>query len=271
MAVERDLFWTRYVASDSVLHGLDARTKVFGGVLLLGWLVVFSGWGSFVLLAGVLAVLLRASGLPLGCIAGNLRALTALWLLCVAVSVLLPGGGEPLWRSPSWAGVMWGVERGLFLCFRLGLLVAVGLLFSLTTAPAELLDAVEWQLRGVPALSRASGRVALVIVLAWGFIPVLVDEARRLRQAQRARGGHWREGWVGEIMAWRSTFVPLLIGTLRSSGGFALAMEARGFGGGGRRSFYCEFRLGRRDAVAMLLCLAATVGGGFLWAWERTL
>lgn len=271
MSLVRDFRLGRYVEADSFLHGIDSRTKILAGTLLLGWVFLFPGWASFGLLAAVLLASIRASSLPLSWVLGNLRALTALWVVCFLANLVLSGGGEPLWRDPSWVGIARGSEQGLFLCLRLGLVVGIGSIVSLTTCPTDLADSVEWGLRKLPGSGRGASRAALILVLAWTFVPVLVEEARRLRQAQRARGGCPRGGWLGEALAWRSTWVPLMIGALHSSEGLALAMEARGFGGTGRRSFYREFRLRRSDLAVTLLCVGALVGGGFLWAWEETL
>ncbi|MCK4548389.1 MAG: energy-coupling factor transporter transmembrane protein EcfT [Candidatus Eisenbacteria sp.] len=259
------------VEADSLLHAIDPRAKILVGALFLVWIFLFPGWGSFALLAVLLAACTWVSGVPPGRVTGNLRALSALWLVCFLVNLVFAGGGEPIWCSPSREALLRGVESGLFFCVRLGLIVSVGSLVSLTTCPTALGDAVDQGLRRVPGIGQASGRLALILVLAWTFVPVLLDEARRLAQAQRARGGGWRTGWIGCVLDWRSVFVPLLIGTLRCSEALALAMEARGFGGAGRRSYYRELRIVRRDIAVVLVCVAAAVGGGFLWKWERGL
>ena len=256
--------------ADSVLHELDPRAKILAGALLLGWVFLLPGWGSFGLLLVFLAVSLRASGLSSRWVLGNFRALTGLWLICFLANLVF-SGGEPLWRAVSWDRVFLGSRRGLFLCVRVGLIVGIGSLVSLTTCPTAFADAMDSGLRRLPGFESAARRIGLILVLAWSLVPVLVDEAERLKQAQRARGGCWRGGVLGEVLALRSTFVPLLIGALPSSEALALAMEARGYGGDGPRSFYRVLRWGRGDTAVVLLCLAAVVGGGVLWIWERSL
>jgi len=256
--------------ADSVLHKLDPRAKILAGVLLLSWAFLFPGWGSFALLLVLLAVATQASGLPSRWVLRNFRALSGLWLICFLANLVF-SGGEPLWRAVSWEAVLLGSRSGLFLCVRIGLVVWIGSLISLTTCPTAFADALDSGFQRIPGVGSAIRRVGFILVLAWSFVPVLVDEAERLKLAQRARGGCRREGWIGELVALRSTFVPLLIGALRSSEALAMAMEARGYGGDGPRSFYRVPHWDRGDTAVVLLCLVAVVGGGFLWLWEMSL
>ncbi len=256
--------------ADSVLHTLDPRAKILAGALLMGWVFFFPGWGSFTLLLVLLAVAVRASGLPSRWVLSNFRALSGLWLICFLANLVF-SGGEPLWRDVSWGGILLGSRRGLFLCVRVGLIVGIGSLISLTTCPSAFADATDVELGRLPVLGPILRRAAFILVLAWSFVPILVDEAGRLRQAQRARGGCRRGGTAGRLQDLRSMFVPLLIGALRSSDSVALAMEARGYGGDGPRSFYRELGWGKSETAVTLLCLAGAVVGGALWVWEKSL
>jgi biotin transport system permease protein len=66
-------------------------------------------------------------------------------------------------------------------------------------------------------------RVGLAITMALRFIPVLVERADRIRQAQAARGGSPRG-----VRVLRTTVAPLLVQVLQMAHDVSEALDARG-------------------------------------------
>ena len=84
--------------------------------------------------------------------------------------------------------------------------------------------------RVIPALS-------LVLSMALRFIPILLEEANRIINAQSARGADFEEGRLWQRMrAMVSILVPLLVSATRRAYELANAMEARCYHGGEGRT-----------------------------------
>ena len=84
----------------------------------------------------------------------------------------------------------------------------------------------------VDALPSALARTGAAIGTALNLIPGIARSATEIRDAQRMRG--WRPGRVRE---WPDLAVPVVLTALESSITLAEAMEARGYGSGGRTHY----------------------------------
>jgi len=96
--------------------------------------------------------------------------------------------------------------------------------------------------------------LALIMVIAVRFFPVILGEIDRIRMAQIARGAKL-DG--GGLLASAAALMPLMIPTLTQAiiraGELSLAMEARGYRVTAQRSRYQRFRFGIIDIFAVLI------------------
>jgi energy-coupling factor transporter transmembrane protein EcfT len=103
--------------------------------------------------------------------------------------------------------------------------------------------------------------------MAMRFVPTILDELNRIREAQTARGARFKNGPILQRMkATASLLMPLILGTMRRADALALAMESRGYRRG-PRTYLRELRMGRKDYLALLLfalALGLEVGGRYL-------
>ena len=91
----------------------------------------------------------------------------------------------------------------------------------LTTTTAELMDTLERALAPFERVGLVdAGRVALTLTLALRFVPLIVEEAAEIREAQAARGLSAHPIAI---------VVPLVVRTLVRAGEVADAIDARGF------------------------------------------
>ncbi|HYN69269.1 MAG TPA: energy-coupling factor transporter transmembrane component T [Candidatus Eisenbacteria bacterium] len=101
-------------------------------------------------------------------------------------------------------------------------IVSVGAVFTLTTEPTRLVDALVQQ-------AHVSERFAYGALAAYQAVPRLANDLTTLRGARRLRGLRW--GWHPRL------FVGLLVRAIRHADQLALAMDARAFGTGPRSTF----------------------------------
>lgn len=134
--------------------------------------------------------------------------------------------------------------HGLTMALRLVDMVVAGLIF-LATTPIEEFNAA-LMLVGLPY------RVSFTIGLAFRLVPMLLEIAQTVIQAQKARGLDLNRG--GLIKRVRNHFpimVPVFILALRKVNNMAMALEVRGFGGASRESIYMDFHFGLWDIFTL--------------------
>ena len=97
----------------------------------------------------------------------------------------------------------------------------------------------------------------MIMTIAMRFIPVVSEESQRLLRAQMARGADFGGGFFSRASKFAPLVVPLFIGAFRRADELALAMEARGYRIGARRTRLREEPVTAADWGALLLALAA--------------
>jgi energy-coupling factor transporter transmembrane protein EcfT len=100
--------------------------------------------------------------------------------------------------------------------------MVTGLLFAVTTRPADLKSAAQWFLKPVPLIPEK--RVALMISLCLRFFPLILAQAGQTADAVNARCGGYRKNPVRSI---RFLTLPLLKKTVMAADHLDLAMTAR--------------------------------------------
>jgi energy-coupling factor transport system permease protein len=266
LAFLQDISLGRYVAVDSAIHGLDPRTKFLAALALMGAVLATTGFAPLLLFCVFLAVVLRLSGLPAGLVLANLRPFVWLFLFTFGLHALLTAG-HAVWRVPWFGFVVTreGLELGAFFSLRLAVVVLTASLMTLTTQPLELTQGLERLLSPLSRFGFPAHELAMMVTISLRFIPVLVDEAERLRKAQLARGADFGGGPIRRTRSLIPLLVPLFVSAFERADRLALAMESRCYRGGMGRTSYHELRLGRGDGLAaavVLLILAALVAVG---------
>ena len=227
-AFRRDVALGRYVSLETPVHGLDPRTKllVFGGLLVA--LFRTGPVGSAAIVA-LLAGLVGLARVPRSRVVASLRALS--WIF--ALTFLF----QALWVGPArLGGVAAGAEVGLWMTLRLAGMVLAALLLTFTTEPIRLADGLARLLGFLERVRIPVRDLAMVLTLALRFLPTVMEEAERIVTAQRARGARFEGGLVTRARRLLPLAVPLFVGCVRRADTLALAMEARGYQGGGRRT-----------------------------------
>jgi energy-coupling factor transporter transmembrane protein EcfT len=134
--------------------------------------------------------------------------------------------------------------------------MVTGLLFSATTRSASLKNAAQWYLRPIPFVPEK--RVAVMISLALGFLPLILQQAEETRNAIHSRCGNLEKNPVKRFT--RLT-LPLLKKTFLSADHLILAMEARCYG---EDRTDPEFKPSGREAIFIITGLGLWLCNLFL-------
>ncbi len=256
----------QYIPGKSFLHCLTPQIKLLSLLALLVALFViksFLGLGLFMIL---IVGLYGYSGMSLRRLITGLRPVLYIIIFTLAVYTLSARGGVVLLRVGRFTVESQGISEGLFMVFRLILLIWISLLLTLTTAPLSLTSGIEVLLKPLRWLRFPVAEIALIMTIAIRFIPTLMEENRRIMIAQIARGASFDTGGVRQkIRNLTPLVVPLFVGAFRRADELSLAMEARGYRVGASRTSLKKTVAGPADWLTLLcslVILAATIISG---------
>jgi energy-coupling factor transport system permease protein len=248
---------------------LDRRTwvhRLHPLVRLLGMIAVFVA--AFVVerplwqlpIIVTLATLLVWTGsLP------NVYRLRYLFVLIFVMTVLIwtvfygPDGAPPLF---TWGPIT--ISRtapwfALGMALKLDCFLAAGVLFLSVTRIEEFAYALTRL--GLPY------KVGFTMTMAFRLVPVFVDAAATVVEAQRCRGLDFERGSLGErIRRYVPVIVPVFMGALRRADQMAMTLDARGFQAATTRTVLEPYTVNWLDVAVAAAVVAAA--GAYLVLWN---
>jgi energy-coupling factor transport system permease protein len=172
-------------------------------------------------------------------------ATTLTWMLFYRRGVPLAHLG-PLYISR--ASLEFGFGRGM----KLAELLGTSVLFLSTTKVEEF--SVGLAKLGVPY------RVGFAITLAFRMVPLFIDSALAVVQAQGLRGHDFHHGsLITRLRRYVPVTIPVFMGALRKANNMAMALEARGFGYSPQPTSYVQYHLEPTDYGVLAGVLAVAV------------
>ncbi len=227
----------RSVPGTSLIHRLDARVKFLGSIVLM--VVTLSArdvrvLGFFLVWTVIVSIITQ---IKIKVIMRSVRPLlfiiifaTLLHLFTVEGHVLLRLGALEITRE--------GLISGGLTALRLVLMVVnTSLFLTLTTTPLAIADALEILLSPLGHLGFPVHEFAMMMSIALRFVPTLLDESDKIMKAQSSRGADYDTGGpLRRIRGLVSILVPLFICSFRRADDLAVAMEARCYRGGAKRT-----------------------------------
>ena len=191
-----------YIRRDSPVHALSAGWKL-GLLLITGLLILFTD-DARMLGAGLGIVLIGfpLARLPLSEIFHQARPLLIVLAIFFAAHAAFTS-----------------VQTGTVLTLRFAIMIACGLLLTLTTRVSDLMSVLERALRPLAPLGLNPEKTSLVFAMTIRFIPVLAETWETVRAAQQARGMDSNP---------LALLIPMTVLTLRRAEQISDAIEARG-------------------------------------------
>jgi energy-coupling factor transporter transmembrane protein EcfT len=213
------------------------------------------GFAGIGILALPLAVVLRTT--PAG---ARPRFREARWVLLLLGFVFaaraLSTDGTPLAVAGLAAVTREGLREGALASLRLALVFMAGAAFIATTRSAEIKAGVAWLCRPLPRVPAA--RVATMLSLVARFMPVILEQAARTTDAQRARAVENRKNPVYRTVKFG---IPLMRRVFETADALVLAMEARCYS---EQRTDPELRASARDWVVFAAASALVAAAGSL-------
>jgi len=243
---------------ETFVHRLDPRTKFFFFLWISAFAYLFCDYGvTAILLAACLALAAYARVLrPIG------LTILIIVLPWIAVDVFVLGLGPfgfP-WNETEifrfnifgyevpvyYEGVVWGVTWPL----RIGVCISSAMLFFLTTNQARLVSLL--------VKLRLPYRYIYMVIATLQMIPMLVDEANVIYQAQVSRGLRTDVSLLKRAMHYFALMVPLTLSTLYKVQVRAIALESRGFSAPVKKTILYRTTFATEDYIFFAAMAVAT-------------
>lgn len=257
----------QYFPGESVVHRLDARTKLIGALaaIIIGFCATTPV--ALAVCVAFVVILYALARIPLRVGLRSIAPLSIIVLITVLLNLLFTGSGTALVCAGPICITDAGVHNAVFFGVRLLVFLAIMCLLTLTTSPLDITDASEALLAPLGRIGVPVHELAMMAGIALRFIPQFAAEFQQIRRAQESRGAHLATSGRGRAEGLSALIVPLFSGVFRRADTLAAAMDARCYRGGVGRTHLHPLRFARRDAVAavvLVLFLAAVLACSFL-------
>ena len=253
----------KYINNHSFLTKIDARIKILMMVVLLAFcffninILAYCGLFLFLILFMVVGKLSLKS---------LFKIVSHLWLLFVLVLIinLLTIEGEPLFEL--WKGFYICKEaifQTIYIFLRIVMILMISTLLSSSSTPSELTYAFEFYLKPLKVFHINVSDLAIMMSIAFRFIPTLFEELGRIMKAQTSRGIDFKYGkYRDKLRGINSLIIPLFISCFNKADELTNAMVVRGYDSGSSRSKYKHLNTTKVDFIAVVsvcICLGLVV------------
>lgn len=249
----KDITIGQHYPTGSVIHRLDPRTKIVGTFAFMAGLFLIQSFGAYIAVIALLGSVILTSRIPIKYVIKGLKPLKVLILVTFFINLLMTRG-EILVSLGPLNITREGFHQGVFMGMRLIFLIVGTSLLTLTTSPITLTDGIEQLLNPLRKIGVPAHELAMMMTIALRFIPTLLEETDKIMKAQIARGADFESG---NLMKRAKSLVPLLvplfISSFRRADDLAMAMEARCYRGGEKRTRLKALQWKTQDRIALLV------------------
>lgn len=254
----KDVTLGQFFPGNTIVHRLDARTKLILVIVYIVALFQAVGWGSYAAVTLATAACMYLSHISVGNIFKSLKPMLFIIVLTAALNIFYTQGTPIL---PGWIITWEGIARAVQMILRIVLLITGTFLLTYTTSPIALTDGLEILMNPLKKIKVPVHEMTMMMSMALRFIPTLIEETDKIMSAQKARGADFETGsLIDRAKALLPVMVPLFVSAFRRADELAVAMESRCYHGGEGRTRMKQLKMSGRDYTAL------AVGAAFLAA-----
>ena len=254
----KDVTLGQFFPGDTIVHRLDARTKLILVIVYIVGLFQAVGWVSYGMVTLATAACMWLSHISAKNIFKGLKPMLFIIVLTALLNIFYTDGTPII---PGWVITWEGIARAVQMILRIVLLITGTFLLTYTTSPIALTDGLEKLMNPLKKIKVPVHEMTMMMSMALRFIPTLIEETDKIMSAQKARGADFDSGsLIDRAKALLPVMVPLFVSAFRRADELAVAMESRCYHGGEGRTRMKQLRLAARDFIAL------AVGAAFLAA-----
>ncbi len=252
----KDVTLGQFFPGDTIVHRLDARTKLILVIVYIVGLFQAVGWASYGAVTLATAACMRLSRISAKNVFKGLKPMLFIIALTALLNIFYTEGTPVI---PGWVITWEGIARAVQMVLRIVLLITGTFLLTYTTSPIALTDGLEKLMNPLKRIKVPVHEMTMMMSMALRFIPTLIEETDKIMSAQKARGADFETGsLIDRAKALLPVMVPLFVSAFRRADELAVAMESRCYHGGEGRTRMKQPRFAARDFIAL------AVGAAFL-------
>lgn len=256
----KDITLGQFFPGDSVIHKLDARTKLVLTLALIVIIFVVHGVYGYLLVALLPVLCSILSKIGIKYLLKGVKPILPIAIFTFILNLFFYKGETLIFEWSFIKISKEGLLQSVITSVRLVLLVCVSTIMTLTTSPMELTTALERLLMPLKRIKFPVHEMSLMMSIALRFIPTLVEETDKIMKAQTARGADFESGnLIDKAKALVPLLVPLFVSAFRRAYDLALAMEARCYNGGEGRTKLNLSHFHTRDLYASVVVFIVVV------------
>lgn len=264
----------KYQAYNTLFHKMDCRIKLIGLIIFMvasflnyGLTKVNGAYSNLIVYIFLFAILFIFTLISKTSFLQLFKSLKALWMMLVfllIIQIFLPSSnvsGDIAFTIFSRDIYYSTIVNLAYIFIRLILIMMLTNIFTSTTKPMEITNAMEWLLYPLKLIKVPVHKLAMALSLALRFIPTLIEETNRIMKAQASRGVDYKQGKFKEkLQAIISLIIPLFMQAFITSGELADAMEARGYDPNAKRTRYRSNKWSFKDTISVIVLLGFLSG-----------
>lgn len=252
----KDITLGQFYPTKSVVHSLDARTKLLGTLVFMVSIFLVNQFWPYAIIVVALLLVTKISNIPLKYVLKGIKPLRWIILFTFVINIFFIKGGEVLWQLAFLKICEQGIRTAFFMAIRLVLLVFGTSILTLTTSPIELTDGIESACSSLKKIGFPAHEIAMMMTIALRFIPTLLDETDKIMKAQMSRGADFEStNIISRAKNMVPLLIPLFVSAFRRADELAMAMEARCYRGGDNRTKMKQSKLQKSDYIADFIVL----------------
>jgi len=244
----------QYRPLDSFLHHLDARAKIIPVTLILILSLITSSFLFYIIIILSLFLALLFSGISLKTLVRNFQPIFILIVITACYHLLFSARDSSVLFSMAGIKItQGGAYMAAFYSLRLIIFISIAFFVTLTNSPSELADSLTKLLKPLEKLHVPVSDLALILFIAIRFIPILYEEFNAIKDAQIMRGVNFTGSIINRVKKTTSIIIPVFVSAIQRADELALAIEARGYRHGQKRTFYSRSVFGIKEWVFLFV------------------
>ncbi len=253
----KDITLGQYFPGDSAIHRMDPRMKLILTIAYIVGVFMVGNLPGYALALAFLYIVVRISGIRFSFLVKGVKPLRFIIAFTFVLNLFFVQGETPLLHLGFWTLTREALGNAIFFSLRLIFLVMGTSVLTLTTSPVQLTDGLETLMRPLQRFGFPAHELAMMMTIALRFIPTLLEETDKIQKAQMARGADFESGnLIARAKAMIPLLVPLFVSAFRRANDLAMAMEARCYRGGDKRTRLRELKYTKLDLFGLLATAA---------------
>ena len=253
----KDITLGQYFPGDSAIHRMDPRMKLILTIAYIVGVFMVGNLPGYALALAFLYLVVRLAGISFKFLVRGVKPLKFIIIFTFVLNLFFVQGETVLLNLGFWTLTKEALLNAIYFSLRLVFLVMGTSVLTLTTSPVQLTDGLERLMRPLQKLHFPAHELAMMMTIALRFIPTLLEETDKIQKAQMARGADFESGnLIARAKAMIPLLVPLFVSAFRRANDLAMAMEARCYRGGDRRTRLRQLKYTKLDVIAALAMCA---------------